>query len=69
MHEDIGAHNSHEQIFVKNKDCSILNIEGNITAINQMKQGLRWIKKKIIRIKPKCRIALTPKISLKYGKE
>lgn len=35
-HEDIGAHNYHEPIFVKTKDCSVLNIEENITAINQI---------------------------------
>lgn len=34
--EDIGEHNCHEQIFVKNKDCSILNIEENIAVINQI---------------------------------
>lgn len=34
--EDTGEHNDHEQIFVKNKDHSILNIEENIAVINQI---------------------------------
>lgn len=37
--EDTGEHNYHEQIFVKNKDCSILNIEESIAVINQIENS------------------------------